>query len=309
MSDCIDDYVNTEWSSYRFKPSTAAAIFFWILFILTTGLHLFQMIRYKTWFFTAFLIGAMSMLSLSSPPPSSLSFPSANIIPVMTLGYAMRFLSARSPDSVMLYALQSLFIILPPSLYAATLYMIYGRLVLFINLPHASLIRPSLVTKIFVIGDLFSFFTQASAGGMMVQASMAKTGKTIMLLGLALQLIFFAFFLIVAVTFWLRVKKALRAAAAPIPPVTSIPWPRLFVALFIAAGLIIIRCAFRVVEFQQDADGVLQGHEWYAYVFDAVPMLFVQTLFNIVHAGRVLPKHGQEDRENLDEEYIKLNHV
>ncbi|THW43847.1 RTA1 like protein [Aureobasidium pullulans] len=296
---------------YHYEPSQGLAVIAAGLFGLGALIHLFQMIRYKTWFFTAFLIGAMSMLSLSSPPPSSLSFPSANVIPVMTLGYAMRFLSARSPDSVMLYALQSLFIILPPSLYAATLYMIYGRLVLFINLPHASLIRPSLVTKIFVIGDLFSFFTQASAGGMMVQASMAKTGKTIMLLGLALQLIFFAFFLIVAVTFWLRVKKALRtAAAAPIPQVNSIPWPRLFIALFIAAGLIIIRCAFRVVEFQQDADGVLQGHEWYAYVFDAVPMLFVQTLFNIVHAGRVLPKHGgQEDRENLDEEYIKLNHV
>ncbi|THV71026.1 RTA1 like protein [Aureobasidium pullulans] len=274
---------------YHYEPSQGLAVIAAGLFGLGALIHLFQMIRYKTWFFTAFLIGAM----------------------MMTLGYAMRFLSARSPDSVMLYALQSLFIILPPSLYAATLYMIYGRLVLFINLPHASLIRPSLVTKIFVIGDLFSFFTQASAGGMMVQASMAKTGKTIMLLGLALQLIFFAFFLIVAVTFWLRVKRALRtAAAAPIPQVNSIPWPRLFVALFIAAGLIIIRCAFRVVEFQQDADGVLQGHEWYAYVFDAVPMLFVQTLFNIVHAGRVLPKHGgQEDRENLDEEYIKLNHV
>lgn len=225
----------------------------------------------------------------------------------MTLGYAIRFLSARSTDSILLYAMQSLFIILPPSLYAATLYMIYGRLVSFVDQPHASLIRSTLVTKIFVLGDLCSFFTQAGAGGLMVQPSMAKTGKMLMLLGLGLQLLFFGFFLIVAVVFWIRVHRALHTCP-PIPQVGSLPWTRLFGALFVAAGLIIFRCGFRIVEFLQDADDVVQTHEWFAYVFDAAPMLFVQTLFNVVHAGRVLPRVGTE-REELGEEYIKLNHM
>ncbi|KAI5252577.1 RTA1 like protein [Aureobasidium subglaciale] len=270
---------------YHYEPSQVLAVGAAGVFGLGACMHLFQMIRYKTWFFTAFVVGAF----------------------MMTLGYVMRFLSARSPDSVMLYAMQSLFIILPPSLYAATIYMIYGRLVIFVNAPQASLIRPTLVTKVFVIGDVCSFLTQAGAGGMMVQASMAATGKKLMLLGLGLQLVFFGFFLVVAITFWVRVKKVLHTAP-PVPQIGSVPWTRLFCALFIAAALIIIRCAFRVVEFQQDSDGVLQSHEWYAYVFDAAPMLFVQTLFNVVHAGRVLPGAGV-DRGDLDEEYIKLNNV
>ncbi|KAI5209616.1 RTA1 like protein [Aureobasidium subglaciale] len=271
--------------AYHYEPSEVLAVGAAGLFGLGACVHLYQMIRYKTWFFTAFVVGAC----------------------MMTLGYIMRFISARNVDALMPYVLQSLFIILPPSLYAATLYMVYGRLVIFVNAPQASLIRPTLVTKIFVIGDVCSFITQAGAGGMMVAASLAKTGKTLMLLGLALQLIFFGFFLVVAITFWVRVKKTIHTLP-PVPQIGGVPWTRLFIALFVAAALIIIRCAFRVVEFQQDADGALQSHEWYAYVFDAIPMLFVQTLFNVVHAGRVLPRPGV-DRGDLDEEYIKLNNV
>lgn len=226
----------------------------------------------------------------------------------MCLGYIARILSARNTDSIMLYAVQSLLIILPPSLYAATLYMIYGRLVLFVNQPQASIIKPTLVTKIFVIGDLISFLTQASAGGMMAQSSMADMGKKLMMLGLGLQLVFFGFFLVVAVTFQLRVKRLLLSSP-PVPRVGSLPWTLLFKALFIAAALIIIRCVFRVIEFQQDRDGALQSHEWYVYVFDALPMFVVQTLFNVVHAGKVLPRGGVVRDVESDDEYIKLNNV
>jgi hypothetical protein len=59
----------------------------------------------------------------------------------MTGGYAIRLLSARNPDKLMYYVGQSLLILLPPSQYAATIYMIYGRIVLFVNAPEASLIR------------------------------------------------------------------------------------------------------------------------------------------------------------------------
>lgn len=95
----------------------------------------------------------------------------------MTFGYTMRYLSAKDTSSIMLYAQQSLFIVLPPSLYAATMYMIFGRLVLFVNNPSASLIRPTRITKIFVVGDVISFLMQAGGGGMMVQTSMASLGK------------------------------------------------------------------------------------------------------------------------------------
>jgi len=112
----------------------------------------------------------------------------------MTLGYVARYFSTKDPNSLMPYIAQSLFIILPPSLYAATLYMIFGRIVVLVNNPKASIIRPTRVTKIFVAGDVVAFLLQSGGGGMMVQESMADMGQMTMLGGLAVQLLFFGFF-------------------------------------------------------------------------------------------------------------------
>jgi hypothetical protein len=92
----------------------------------------------------------------------------------MTFGYIFRYFSAGTPDSLGLYIGQSLCIILPPSLYAATIYMIFGRLVVFVDSPEASLIRPTRVTKIFVCGDVLAFLMQAGGGGQMANAKTAN---------------------------------------------------------------------------------------------------------------------------------------
>jgi hypothetical protein len=134
----------------------------------------------------------------------------------MALGYAARYVSAQSPSDLTPYIIQSLFIILPPSLYAATIYMIYGRLVLFVNAEHASIIRPTRVTKIFVCGDVLAFLMQASGGGMMAQAGMADMGQKIMLLGLFVQLVFFGFFVVISVVFYLRVRGSAEAFRVPV---------------------------------------------------------------------------------------------
>lgn len=42
---------------YRYDPSLAAAVIFLILFLLTTTLHLYQLLRTRTWYFIPFLIG------------------------------------------------------------------------------------------------------------------------------------------------------------------------------------------------------------------------------------------------------------
>jgi hypothetical protein len=133
----------------------------------------------------------------------------------MTIGYTARYLAAQSPSEMMPYILQSLFIILPPSLYAATIYMIYGRLVVFVNAEHASLIRPTWVTKIFVCGDVLAFLMQAGGGGMMAQADMADLGQKIMLLGLFVQLAFFGFFVVVSVVFYVRMRSATERYTVP----------------------------------------------------------------------------------------------
>ena len=59
--------------------------------------------------------------------------------------------------------------------------------------------------------------------------------------------------------------------------------------LLVAATFIILRCVFRIIEFGQGHTGYLATHEVFLYLFDAVPMLGVQIMFHVIHAGDVFP--------------------
>jgi hypothetical protein len=47
---------------YRYDPSMAAAVIFIILFLVVSVLHLYQMIRTRTWIFIPFVIGGICKL-------------------------------------------------------------------------------------------------------------------------------------------------------------------------------------------------------------------------------------------------------
>ncbi|KAF2715589.1 RTA1-domain-containing protein [Pleomassaria siparia CBS 279.74] len=248
---------------YPYKPNKAVTVAAAILFGISAVYHVYQMIRKRAWFYIAFVIGSL----------------------MMTIGYGFRYVSEGSPDSLGLYIAQSLCIILPPSLYAATIYMIYGRIVLFVDSPEASLIRPTLVTKIFVGGDVLAFLMQAAGGSQMAQVATASRGKNIMLFGLFVQLLFFGFFLAIAIVFWMRMRNSPKLHS--IPQYGKHHWTKLLFLLLGAAPIIIVRCFFRVIEFSQGHDGYFVNHEAFMYIFDAAPMLVVQIMFHFVNAADV----------------------
>lgn len=216
----------------------------------------------------------------------------------MTAGYGSRYVSAGSPKELGPYIAQSLFIILPPSLYAATIYMIFGRLVIFVDAAEASIIRPSRVTKIFVCGDVLAFLLQAGGGGMMAQAGMADLGQKIMLIGLFIQLLFFGFFLFISIIFLKRLRNS--SAALKVPQYGRYAWPALLKLMFAAAVVIILRCVFRIVEFAQGHSGHLASHEAYMYLFDTLPMLGVQVMFHFIRANSVFGRGNLGKLENRD---------
>jgi hypothetical protein len=49
-----------------------------------------------------------------------------------------------------------------------------------------------------------------------------------------------------------------------------------------------VRSLFRVIEYLQGFSGFLLSHEIYLYVFDAVLMLAVMVLFNVLHPSEVV---------------------
>lgn len=83
---------------------------------------------------------------------------------VEAIGYIGRVISAgETPDWTLTpYLIQSLLILLGPSLYAASIYMILGRLTCMLEAEAYSVIRVKWLTKIFVLGDVFSFLAQGA---------------------------------------------------------------------------------------------------------------------------------------------------
>jgi hypothetical protein len=54
-------------SYYHYDPSVAAAVLFIVLFFLTTLLHMYQMIRTRTWFLVPFVLGGICKFAQTLP--------------------------------------------------------------------------------------------------------------------------------------------------------------------------------------------------------------------------------------------------
>lgn len=83
---------------------------------------------------------------------------------VEMIGYAARIVSStQAPlfeDTP--YIVQSLFLLLAPALFAASIYMELGRIVALLDGEQHAIIRRTWMTKIFVTGDILSFVVQGA---------------------------------------------------------------------------------------------------------------------------------------------------
>ncbi|KAJ5586889.1 uncharacterized protein N7459_002654 [Penicillium hispanicum] len=265
---------------YNYDPSAGAAVAFSAIFFLTTAVHIWQLIRNRTWFFIPFIVGGC----------------------FEAFGYLSRYYSAeQTPNwTTMPYVGQSLLLLLAPSFFAASIYMILGRIIRLLNGASNSLVRPSWLTKIFVTGDVVSFLIQSGGGGMLASAkdeSKVSLGENMIIAGLFVQVISFGFFIIVSVVFHRRMLFSPLHAMAE----SSIPWPRYMKVLYIASALIMIRSIYRVAEYVQGSTGYLQSHEAFIYVFDAALMFTCCLLFNWFHPSKILSSsHSIIKHEDLE---------
>lgn len=81
---------------------------------------------------------------------------------VQVIGYICRAASHDNFYGIPLYAMQTLFILLAPPLYAASIYMVLGRTVTYLQAENLSMVPIKWMTKIFVTGDVFSFLLQCA---------------------------------------------------------------------------------------------------------------------------------------------------
>lgn len=305
---------------YRYYPSQVAALIFVVLFALTTILHIFQLIKRRTWYFIPLVVGGL----------------------FETIGFVGRVLSKDDIWALGPFIMQSLLILVAPALFAASIYIILGRVILMVDGERYSMVRQKWLTKTFVAGDVLSFMMQGSGGGIMAMGTLnsMELGEKIIIGGLFVQLIFFTLFVCVAGDFHRRlikdtpVKKRytpgtlfrkvrhnrLDSSNIPITAVLSreavqeLPWKRHLYILYATSALILVRSIFRVIEYIQGNAGYLLSNEVFLYIFDATLMFLVMVLFNWVHPSQVTDLykkrksfHGNVELQQTRDEYLGHN--
>ncbi|KAF2011190.1 hypothetical protein BU24DRAFT_355980 [Aaosphaeria arxii CBS 175.79] len=211
---------------WPYTPSIAGGVIGCIVFCILTGIHSFRLVKNRTWFCIPFVVGGL----------------------FETIGYAARAAAHNDTVTKTPYIIQSVLILIAPILFAASIYMILGRLINRTDTGSLSIIRPSRVTKIFVTGDILCFFIQSGGAGMLVQAKDkdgVKRGENIILGGLILQILIFGFFIVVAGT-WQRRFDAYESSSGRN---AEINWRKYIRMLYAASACITIRNTCRVVEY------------------------------------------------------------
>ncbi|KAL4878280.1 RTA1 like protein-domain-containing protein [Aspergillus karnatakaensis] len=257
MSDGFSD-----WKAYYYDPSMAAAAIFIVVFGIVTGLHTYQMFRTRTWFFIPMVLGGYFEF-------------------IGCIGRAIS--SSETPDWTLgPYIMQSVLMLVAPALFAASIYMYLGRIIMLVRGEKFSVIRVGWMTKIFVAGDILSFLMQASGAGILVTDNQ-DMGENIIVGGLFVQIAFFGFFVICSFIF----QRRISGNATALGNASTTPWLKHLWALYGSSALILVRSIFRVVEYLQGYDGYLLRNEAFIYVLDALLMWFVLVIFVVIHPSEV----------------------
>lgn len=253
--------------NWDYDASKPAALAFCAIFGLCLLVHFGQAIHHRTPWVWPLLIGLI----------------------LETEGFALRWYSIVKLYTSWPAIVSQVSVIVAPAFIAAQNYMMVGRAMSYLG-KEWSPISHTLITKIFVVGDVISILSQA-AGASFLDSDRLDTiriGFYILIAALVFQVVMFTVFVVFTVVFDRRSRKGLGAARDPIQP--------LFTAFYISAAMVILRSIYRTFEFATvkftptSASGYTLNHEWLLYVFDASPITISAITLSIVHAGRFLPR-------------------
>lgn len=221
---------------------------------------------------------------------------------VELIGYCARAAARDKTDQLMPYVIQNILILVAPALFAASVYMVLGRLIRSLHAESHSIVPVRWLTKIFVCGDVISFIVQASGGGIMSTGNSMKLGENIILGGLFVQIVIFGIFAVTAAIFHRRLSLQPTRASLDTP----CSWKSTMMMLYVVSALIMIRSVFRVVEYILGHDGYPLRNEWTLYIFDALLMFGVVASFALRFPGGVVP--GKRRDRDTGEPSVELQH-
>ncbi|KAJ5737664.1 uncharacterized protein N7483_002789 [Penicillium malachiteum] len=273
-----------DFALYRYKPSIVAAAVFAGIFLLLSFLHLIRLLRNHHYFFIPFIVGLLFECA----------------------GFIARIFSHFDTMALGPYIVQTMLILVAPPLFAASIYMTLGRIVVKLGAEEKFIIPVWFLTKIFVIGDVVSFLLQCGGGSFMAVGTLSamSTGANIVVGGLVVQLLFFGFFVYLSASLHWRMKRRPQynhvcesVRSYGIESKGQITWESLMWAIYVASLLILVRSVFRVVEFVEGNDGFIMHREYLLYIFDACLMSLTGIVLIVVYPGSFLGR-GENKRDS-----------
>ena len=254
-----NDDDNTVEDYFQYKPSLALNIVALTLFLGITIIISVQNVRYKAKFM--WIVTFTGCLEVA--------------------GYVCHMVGTETVNSDA-YIAYLVFTILAPNFLALANYIAVGKIAQHLALSGRFLNTKTIAVGFFVV-DLICIGIQGGgsavvSGDLQDDGSASRSGENVILVGLAIQLFFFASFTFVAFHVW-RLQQKLNTHSIS---------PRAFVCLFTTTALITLRNTYRVIEIADGWDGKYNTREKYFYCLDALPIFLAFVVYSLLHLGKFL---------------------
>ncbi|KAG1807761.1 RTA1 like protein-domain-containing protein [Suillus variegatus] len=247
---------------FKYNPNKAAAIAAGVLYSIASLCQFTRLFMNKAWW--GLHLPIASACQLSSPTSKYV----LTVKTVMSVGLFMRIPMATNPNSLPIFMVQELLILIPPAAYLAFNYILYRRFIVNCVDRRYSWIKPEKVIRCILISDIMTASIQGAGGGLeaSTNATSVKLGADIVLTGLILQIVSFAFFMILVVHVWHGINRNGLLFREK-------PWRKILWTWMFSSTAYMIRYIYRVTEFSQGNGGYLITHEIYFYLLDSLPLL------------------------------------
>ncbi|KAL5315617.1 hypothetical protein ACEPPN_016486 [Leptodophora sp. 'Broadleaf-Isolate-01'] len=277
---------------YHYDPSLAAAIVFSVAYSLAFIGTLLQFMRYRSWVWTIMVVSSAMEAG----------------------GYIARCFSGQDPTSQTKYTVQLLLIVLAPVCMAAACYIVFGRIIYHVVPKKARTFKllwmpPRIITPIFVAGDVIALLLQTVGAVKITSVDLnapdakkqTNKGKTIAEIGVAVQLVFFGLFSIIAMRFNFTSRRfkhdfeqRITTSDEKYVEIDGQPkkLKRNWQAILLITNLASVRSVYRMIDFHMGREGYLATHEWTLYIFDSLVIFPAIALFIWWHPSKYLPYMG-----------------
>lgn len=246
---------------YGYTPSLAVGILGVTLFTIALGMHSFQLLRHRTWYFSTMVVGLAFEI----------------------VGYAFRLLSTKKdPYRVTFFVVQYFFIVVAPVFFSAAIYTVLSVLIKSLGRHYAPL-SPKAILWIFITCDVVATVVQILGAAMIGVAQSDRKDPTkannILLGGLAFQAFSFLLFIMLFAAFLWRARHVMFKTVSK----------GFYLAFVVAVVLIYLRVAFRLAETAEGLGGELSSKEVFFGCLEFAPVVVAVYLLSAWHPGRCIP--------------------